>query len=101
MRVTIGFALVAAAVLASCAHVNIVGPHRDAVSRNDAAQIKRLVLQRRDFSCEVLTIRPLSADAAAVRSAGGFGYHTFTVRRMHGQWKIDDSTVHFQATSGV
>ena len=93
MRVTKVFALVAAAVLASCIQVTVVGTHRDAVSRDDTAQIKRLVSQRRDLPCDVLTIRPLSANTAAVESAGGFGYHTFTVRKTHGEWKVDDATI--------
>jgi hypothetical protein len=93
MRVTIAFALAAVATLASCVQVTVVGMRRDAVSRDDTAQIRRLVSERRDLPCDVLTIRPLSANTAAVESAGGFGYHTFTVRKTHGEWKVDDATI--------
>jgi hypothetical protein len=93
MRLSIAFGLVALAALASCMEVTVVGTHRDAISRNDTAQIKRLVSQRRDLPCDVLTVRPLSANTAAAESWGGFGYHTFTVRKTQGEWKIDAATI--------
>jgi hypothetical protein len=93
MRVTIAFALVAVATLASCVQVTVVGTHREAISRDDTAQIKRLVSQRRDVPCDALIIRPLSSNTAAAESWGGFGYHTFTVRKTQGEWKIDDATI--------
>jgi hypothetical protein len=94
MRVTIAFALVALAVLASCVQVAVVGTHRDAISRDDTAQIKRLVSERRDLPCDFLTIRPLSANTAAVESSDEYtGLHTFSVRKAHGEWKVDDATI--------
>jgi hypothetical protein len=93
MRVSIVFALVAGLVLASCVQVTVVGTHRDAISRDDTAQIKRLVSQRRDVPCDALIIRPLSADTATAESWGGFGYHTLTVRKTQGEWKIDNATI--------
>jgi hypothetical protein len=94
MRMRIVFAFAATASLASCADVTVVGAHRDAISRDDSAQIKRLVSQRRDLPFDVLTIRPAQGDTAAVTSAIEFGgYQTFTVRKVRGEWKIDDTTI--------
>jgi hypothetical protein len=94
MRVSKVFALVAAAVLASCIQVNVVGTHRGAISRDDTAQIRRLVLQRRDLPCDVLTIRPLSADTAKIESSEQYaGSQTFMVRKTHGEWKFDHAAI--------
>ena len=93
MRVTIAFALGAAAILASCVQTTVVGTHRDIVSRDDTAQIKRLVSLQRDMPCDALTIRPLSADTAAVVTTGEVGDFTFTVRKIRGEWKVDEATI--------
>jgi hypothetical protein len=93
MRVTRLFALVAVAVLTSCVEVTVVGTHRDAISRDDTAQIKRVVSLRHDIPTDALIIRPLRSDVVAVDSWGGSGYHTLTVRKADGQWEIDDATV--------
>jgi predicted methyltransferase len=93
MRVTRPFALVAVAFLTSCVQVTVVRTHRDAISRDDTAQIKRVVSLRRDIPTDALIIRPLRPDMAAVDSWGGSGYHTLTVRKADGHWEIDDGTV--------
>jgi hypothetical protein len=93
MHATIAFALGAAALLASCVQVTVVGQRRDAVSRDDTAQIERLVSHRRDMPCDALTIRPLSADTAAVVMTSEVGDFTFTVRKMRGEWKVDEATI--------
>ncbi len=94
MRMTLVCGLAAVALLASCAQVTVVGVHRDAISHDDSAQIKRLVSHRRDLPFDVLTIRPATGDMAAIISAVEFGgYQTFTVRKVRGEWKIDDTTM--------
>ena len=94
MRVNLACGLAAVALLASCAQVTVVGVHRDAISRDDSAQIRRLVSHRRDLPFDVLTIQPARGDTVAVTSAIEFGgYQTFTVRKVRGEWKIDDATI--------
>jgi hypothetical protein len=94
MHVSLACGLAAVALLASCAQVTVVGAHRDAISHDDSAQIKRLVSHRRDLPFDVLTIRPARGDTAAVTSAIEFGgYQTFTVRKVGGEWKIEDTTI--------
>jgi len=94
MRVSLVCGLAAIALLASCAQVTVVGAHRDDISRDDSAEIKRLVSHRRDLPFDVLTIQPARGDTAAVTSAMEFGgYQTFTVHKVRGEWKIDDATI--------
>jgi hypothetical protein len=93
MRITVVFALGAAAVLASCIQVAVVGTRRDAVSHDDTARIKRLVSDRRDLPCDAMTIRPLSADTAAVAITADVGDFTFTVRKIRGEWNVDEATI--------
>jgi hypothetical protein len=93
MRVSSAFTLIAAAVLASCIQATVVGTHRDAISRDDTAQIKRLISDRHDLPCDALSIRPLSADRAEVATTGEVGDFTFTVRKISGEWKIDEATI--------
>jgi hypothetical protein len=93
MRVTLLFALCSILVLPSCIQRAVVGTHRDALSRDDPTLINGLVSHRRDLPCDAMTIRPLSADTAVIVTTAEVGDFTFTVRKIRGEWKVDEATI--------
>ena len=87
------------ALLASCAQVIMVGPHRNAISQADIQDIKRAAWRERELRSTALFIRPVARDRVAGQSGSAHvehdqaRYHTFTASKTSGQWVIDRASV--------
>ncbi len=91
--------LLSMVALTSCTQVLLVGSLPAAISHEDVRQIQRLVAQRGDLRSDAMFIRPVSADRAVIQSGSAdeyTDYHTFTVRKTAGAWKVEDATIRTQ-----